>query len=241
MTLQPSKNHDSRPGDDEDPRITLLKHLVDPTRLHVVDRLAHAGPANVTRLATELGIPMPQLSNHLRRLRDAGLITGQRHGRQVTYALADPGLELLTPLLDSITGRIHPSPPKAKREVPSRTCYDHLAGPIGVRVYEALRNHQAVVSQADGTVELGPHAATLLPRLGIDPDLRPHGRQRFAFECLDATEHAPHLAGALGDELARSFTHHRWIEHDPSSRKYRLTTAGRRTLKSVLDLSPVAG
>ena len=81
----------------DDPRVALLKELADPLRLRVVDRLGHRGPATVSRLAAELDVPLPQLSNHLRRLRDAGLVVAERDGRQVIYALADPGLEALLP------------------------------------------------------------------------------------------------------------------------------------------------
>lgn len=89
-----------------DPRVALLKELADPLRLRVVDRLGHAGPATVSRLAAELGVGLPQLSNHLRRLRNAGLVAVRRSGRQAIYELADPGLQQLLPLLDSITGRV---------------------------------------------------------------------------------------------------------------------------------------
>src|SRR6478609_3603108 len=109
-----------KPGD---PRVALLKELADPLRLRVVDRLGHAGPATVSRLAAELGVSLPQLSNHLRRLRDAGLVSVRRSGRQAIYELADPGLQQLLPLLDSITGRVlaEASPETSAPRVPSRT------------------------------------------------------------------------------------------------------------------------
>jgi DNA-binding transcriptional ArsR family regulator len=133
LTIQPKRNsHRS------DPRIDLLKELADPLRLRVIDRLGHRGPATVSRLGAELGVPLPQLSNHLRRLRDARLVTVQRSGRQAVYELADPGLEALLPLLDRITGRVAEPVPDADA-VPSRTCYDHLGGRIGVSLYRALR------------------------------------------------------------------------------------------------------
>jgi DNA-binding transcriptional ArsR family regulator len=238
MTVQASKNNQSRKPVDDDPRIGLLKELADPLRLRVIDRLGHAGPATVTRLASELGVPLPQLSNHLRRLREAGMVTAQRSGRQVTYELADPGLELLTPLLDSITGRVHGQAPRAPGDhVASRTCYGHLAGEIGVGIYRALCDCDALEPRADGMVELGLEAAAVFDRLGVDAHLRPAGRQRFAFECLDATERAPHLAGALGDALARSLADRSWITHAPDSRVYSLTAAGRRGVRTALGLS----
>lgn len=234
VIVQASKNCGSRSEDSDDPRIALLKQLVDPIRLRVIDRLGHAGPASVTRLAEELSVPLPQLSNHLRRLREAGLVTAQRAGRQVIYELADPGLELLTPLLDSITGRVRGALEPSDRGVPSRTCYDHLAGEIGVRIYRALRDREALTARADGIVELGPNATGVFGLLDIDPTLTPNGRQRLAFECLDATQRAPHLAGALGDALAASLIDHRWIHREPGSRIYSLTPAGRKKLQSAL-------
>src|SRR5690349_4281000 len=108
MTLQPEQKRQRA-----DPRVALLKELADPLRLRVVDRLGHDGPATVSRLAAELDVPLPQLSNHLRRLREARLVTVERSGRQAIYSLADPGLEALLPLLDRVTGRVADPVPDA--------------------------------------------------------------------------------------------------------------------------------
>jgi DNA-binding transcriptional ArsR family regulator len=221
-----------------DPRIALLKELVDPLRLRVIDRLGHAGPATVSRLAAELGVSLPQLSNHLRRLRDAGLVSVRRSGRQAIYELADPGLQQLLPLLDSITGRVleraggdTPTP-----RIPSRTCYDHLGGEIGVTLYRGLRERDALRPRADGVVELGPAADETFAALGVDVDALRPGRQRAAFECLDSTERAPHLAGALGDALAVALVRRRWIGRKPGSRVITLTPSGARGLHAALGI-----
>ena len=191
---------------DEDPRIALLKELADPLRLRVIDRLGHAGPATVSRLAAELGVSLPQLSNHLRRLRDAGLVSVRRSGRQAIYELADPGLEQLLPLLDSITGRVLAgTPPPSEQEaaaprLPSRTCYDHLGGEVGVSLYSALCERDALRPRSDGMVELGPAAGEAFAALGVDVDALRPGRQRVAFECLDSTEReAPAPSGRSGE------------------------------------------
>jgi DNA-binding transcriptional ArsR family regulator len=195
----------------DDPRIALLKELADPLRLRVVDRLGHGGPASVSRLAAELDVPLPQLSNHLKRLREAGLVTVRRSGRQAIYELADPGLEALLPMLDRITGRVAPRPTES---VPSRTCYDHLGGRIGVDLYQALLDRDALRDRPDGMVDLGPAAPAAFEALGVDLDAIHPGRQRLAFECLDATERAPHLAGALGDALAAALIDRGWVVRD---------------------------
>jgi DNA-binding transcriptional ArsR family regulator len=217
-----------------DPRVALLRELADPVRLRVVDRLGHAGPATVSRLAAELGVSLPQLSNHLRRLREGGLVRVERTGRHAVYQLADPGLEALLPLLDRLTGRVAPAR-EERDEIPSRTCYDHLAGPLGVALYAALRERDAVRDRPDGMVELGAAAAGAFAGLGVDlATLRP-GRQRLAFECLDATEHAPHLAGALGDALAGALLDRGWVRHG-EGRAIALTAPGAAGLRRELGM-----
>jgi DNA-binding transcriptional ArsR family regulator len=216
----------------DDPRVALLKELGDPVRLRVIDRLGHGGPASPSRLAAELGVPLPLLSNHLKRLRGARLVTVERDGRQAVYALADPGLQALLPLLDRITGRVAEPVPDAA-SIPSRTCYDHLGGRIGVDLYRVLRERDAVRERPDGFVDLGPAAAATFKALGVDLDTIDPGRQRFAFECLDATHRQPHLAGALADTLATALVDRGWVEREPDSRIIRLTRAGERGLRRL--------
>jgi DNA-binding transcriptional ArsR family regulator len=225
-----------------DPRAELLGLLAEPLRLRVVDRLGQAGPATVSQLAGELEVPLPQLSNHLRRLREHGLVTAERRGRQAVYRLADPGLELLLPLLDRITGRLSARPgPGRARPGPSRTCYRHLAGPLGVALYRALVARRAVDERPDGTLALGEAAAPALAALGVDPGAVETGRRRLAFQCLDATERAPHLAGALGDAVAAALLGRGWVERIPGGREVRLTTRGAAALDRAIGLALAPG
>jgi DNA-binding transcriptional ArsR family regulator len=224
------------PGGRADPRVALLRQLADPLRLRVIDRLGQRGPATVSQLAGELAVPLPQLSNHLRRLREAGLVRVERRGRQAVYALADPGLEQLLPLLDRVTGRL-PSPPAPAGPVAaSRTCYDHLAGPLGVGLYRALVARRALAERPDGTLGLGPAAPRDLAAVGVDLGRLAPGRRRLAFQCLDATERAPHLAGALGDALAAALAGRGWVERVPGGRTVQLTAAGAAGLGRALGL-----
>jgi DNA-binding transcriptional ArsR family regulator len=202
-------------------------------RLRVIDRLGHGGPATVTELATGGDLTLPQLSNHLRRLREAGLVRVTRSGRHAIYELADPGLQALLPLLDRLTGRLMPAPePPASDFASARSCYEHLAGRLGVELYRVLLERDALRSQRDGVVGLGPAAAESLSLLGVDPDAVPRDRRILAFECFDATEHASHLAGALGDAIAASLADRGWTEREPGSRVVRVTGAGGRALRA---------
>jgi DNA-binding transcriptional ArsR family regulator len=220
---------------DDDPRVALLKELADPLRLRVIDRLGSEGPASPSELATLLGVPLPQLSNHLKRLRDAGLVRSQRNGRHVSYELADRGLPILVGAIDRLTGRV--AQPTQRAESPfaaARTCYDHLGGGLGVALYRSLRRHEAVRDRPDGTIGLGPRSLKVFSAMGMQAPRLRGDRRRFAFECFDATEQAPHLGGALGDALAQAMTRQGWIEHEPGSRVVRLTDAGVEGLQRAL-------
>jgi DNA-binding transcriptional ArsR family regulator len=214
-----------------DARVALLKALAHPLRLRVVDQLGHRGPAPVSRLALELDAGLPELSNALRQLREAGVVVSAQEGRSVVYALAD---DRLPALLDRLVG----SRPAPARSGSSRTCYDHLAGPLGVSLYRGLLARGAVVGASDGTVAVADPAALRALGVGaVDP-----GRRRLAFECLDATEHAAHLAGALGDAVAESLLARGWVERVGTGREVRVTPAGARGLELVLDVeAPGAG
>jgi DNA-binding transcriptional ArsR family regulator len=236
MVHENSNRRGAAPGRTSDPRVALLKELADPLRLRVVDRLGQAGPATVSQLAGELDASLPQLSNHLRRLRASGLVRVRRSGRQAVYELADPGLRRLLPLLDRLTGRLAPpAGPPAGGRAASRTCYRHLGGPLGVELYRGLLDRAAIVERADGTVTLGSEAASALAALGVDPaGLRP-GRRRLAFQCLDATERVPHLAGALGDAVAAALLDRGWVARVPDGgRAMELTRRGATGLRRAL-------
>jgi hypothetical protein len=112
-----------------------------------------------------------------------------------------------------------------------RTCYDHLAGRLGVALYAALRERGALRDLADGTVEVGADDAPLRA-LGVDPAAVGGDRRRFAFECFDAQQHAPHLAGAMGDALAEALLARGWIARG-EGRAVRVTAAGERGLREL--------
>jgi DNA-binding transcriptional ArsR family regulator len=220
-----------------DPRVTVLKALAHPLRLRVVDRLGHRGPAPVSQLAVELGASLPGLSAGLRQLREAGIVVVERQGRQAVYALAPGGVDRLLPLLDRIAGA-HPAPLPARPSV-SRTCYDHLAGPLGVSLYRGLLARGALVAAADGTVSVARPEP--LAALGVDVTAIVPGRRRLAFECLDASEHAAHLAGALGDAVAAALLAREWVLRAGAEREVRLTPAGVDGLERTLAVRVLAG
>jgi DNA-binding transcriptional ArsR family regulator len=212
-----------------DPRVQLLAELADDTRYAVLERLEE-GPASASELSELLRVGPTRLANHLRRLRDAGLVTVRHHGRLAIYQLAEPGLREIFSMLNGLRG----TPPKAGGRVPAgATCYDHLAGGLGVALMDHLVQAGALCARDDeGELGLGPAAAGILAELGVElPRTRP--RRMLAFSCMDSHAGRPHLGGQLGAQLAASLWQRGWTAPADRPRRLRVTPTGNRALRRL--------
>jgi hypothetical protein len=127
------------------------------------------------------------------------------------------------------------SKPKSPIQI-ARTCYNHLAGSLGVRITEAIVG-QGLLREVGRDYQLTKKGAQWFSELGIDTGtLRKSGRV-FARQCLDWSERRNHLAGALGSALSDHLFERGWIEHVRESRAVRITGRGRRELKRRLGVA----
>jgi DNA-binding transcriptional ArsR family regulator len=222
----------------KDPRVRLLAELADDTRYAVLERLEE-GPASASELSERLHVAPTRLANHLRRLRDAGLVTVSHRGRLAIYELAEPGLREIFSMLNGLRG----TPAKtAAGQVPAgATCYDHLAGRLGVALMDHLVQSGALQARdGEGELGLGPAAASVLAGLGVElPPTRP--RRMLAFSCLDSLAGRPHLGGQLGAQLATSLRRRGWVEPAGPPRRLRVTPIGHRALARLGIQIPGAG
>jgi len=218
--------------------LAITQALGDPLRLAVLQHLM-GGPASVSELMTVVGAEQSRLSNHLAVLRERGLVRASRHGRQVLYELHDRAV-----------AQIGSPPTRAVKSAPvahARTCYDHVAGRLGVAIFEALVAGGALKTQkaAPDSVALAPKAGPIFEKLGVDLEAARQERRRFATACLDWTERRPHLGGALGAALWAELVSRGWIVRRPGTRAVVVTAAGtrglRRTLGVTLGGGPVGG
>jgi hypothetical protein len=115
----------------------------------------------------------------------------------------------------------------------ARTCYDHLAGRLGVAVTDALVRRRAV-KQIDGVFVAGPRAGPVLEALEIDTDEVAAARRPFVLSCLDWSERRPHVAGALGAAIAGRALDAGWVRRRSESRALDLTDAGRAAFATRL-------
>jgi len=110
----------------------------------------------------------------------------------------------------------------------ARTCYDHLAGTLGVELAAALEGKGIVTATEDRKYALGPDGPSWLTRWAIEDPSRRARHREFASRCLDWTERRPHIGGALGATLLASFIERRWLQRKPESRAMRITERGMR-------------
>ncbi|EXG80185.1 ArsR/SmtB family transcription factor [Cryptosporangium arvum] len=193
-------------------RADVLGAIGEPIRFEVLRLLADDGEAAQAALAERLGVTPSRLGNHLAILRAAGLVEPVRIGRSSRYHLPDPdAVRALLSAVDALAGSAPAtSTDRLKSAGPStfaraRTCYDHLAGEVGVVLLDRLVAERALIPgpEAESVLTAGDGLDATLARLEV-----PHpsvGRRKLAVGCLDATAGRPHLGGALGGEILRSF------------------------------------
>lgn len=220
---------------DSSPRVlAITQALSDPLRLSVLHHLM-SGPATVSELMMVTTAGQSRLSNHLAVLRAGNLVRATRQGRQIIYELRDAAVGHLVESLAQIARpprRTTKSAPIAR----ARTCYDHLAGGLGVVLFAALIDRGAlrVRGSEPNVVELGPRAEQLFGQLGVDLRAAKLERRRLATACLDWTERQPHLGGALGAALWAELVARGWIVRRPGTRAVIVTPAGSRGLRRTL-------
>ena len=213
--------------------------LSDPVRISVMQVLM-GGPATVSELISVTGASQSNVSNHLKVLREQGLVRGERRGRQSIYEIPDTSVAQLVESLTAVAGGpeapVFGTDPMAE----ARTCYDHLAGRLGVGLYGALVDADALVPTAEvrGDLRLGPDAPRVFGDIGVDPakTAREAGRRRFAFACPDWTERLPHVGGALGAAVCEQFFGEGWVRRGEGTRAIALTSGGRRVLRERFGL-----
>jgi DNA-binding transcriptional ArsR family regulator len=224
---------------------SITAAIADPTRLSVMMHLIH-GEASVNEMICQLDVSQSNLSNHLAVLKNAGLIKSTSTGRQKIYEIANPESAQLIELLSNFQ-RISPQQQTSVKPIQfARTCYDHLAGKLGVAVFNALVQKKAIkyphgvmIKEREFfSIELavGTNGKNIFSAIGVDLSSLTNTRRRFAFACKDWTEKAPHLAGALGAATCHAFLEKKWIVRKPSTRAVVLTANGRQALKNLIGL-----
>ncbi|HEX5994349.1 MAG TPA: winged helix-turn-helix domain-containing protein [Jiangellales bacterium] len=211
----------------------------DPARAAMLDALMSGEALTSGELARAARVSAATASGHLSRLLAGGLVEVVAAGRHRYYRLASPEVGHVLEAL-SLVGTDRPviTSLRAARADEAmrlaRTCYDHLAGRLGVAVHDALIERGGLSAGGDGYL-LTPSGEALLCGLGVATGAARALRRQFARPCLDFTQRRPHLAGALGAALCARLIELGWLARRASGqRALKITDTGRVGFVEVL-------
>jgi DNA-binding transcriptional ArsR family regulator len=219
----------------------------DPARASMLHALMDGRALTASELARAAGVTPQTASGHLAKMTAAGLVAVRSQGRHRYHRLASPSVARMMESIMQVAadmeagwGPARPIVVVGPREAAlraARTCYDHLAGRLGVALADAM--------VARGYMELGPDAGVLtgagtafLGRISIDADALagPPGRstrRMMCRPCLDWSERRPHLAGALGAALCTHCLDRGWVHRIDGTRAVAITPGGRRAFREA--------
>jgi len=212
----------------------------EPARARMLYCLVDGRARTSTELAAVADVTPSTASVHLQRLKDQRLVRVAAQGKHRYYSLDRPEVAAALEALNVVAGGaghgFAPTTPHRLRL--ARTCYDHMAGALGVSLFDRFVTLGWLsVSPADESCDLTLAGREAFEALTIDVDAARGLRRRFAFACLDWSERRPHLGGALGAALLRLVLKRGWLIQDLDSRILRVTPTGQRELVSRLGIN----
>jgi DNA-binding transcriptional ArsR family regulator len=223
-----------------EPDVAAVAELIgSQARAAMLGALLGGAALPAGELAARAHITPQTASAHLAKLVEGAILDVRTVGRNRYYRIASPdvgsALEALAVIAQPPRSRTLRESEQVKAMRFARTCYDHLAGTLGVALAETMTAAELLIRH-DETFEVTARGHLLLTAWGIQlQSLR--GRRVFARSCLDWSERRDHLAGALGAAIASAFFARGWIVRISDCRAVRLTEEGRRALQRDLGLT----
>ncbi|MDP9843213.1 ArsR/SmtB family transcription factor [Streptosporangium lutulentum] len=221
------------------PLAALAALLADGTRARFCLALLDGRAWTAGELARHAGVAASTASAHLSQLVEGGLLVEERQGRHRYVRLAGPQVAQLIEDLAAHADAPAARPATlraastARAMAEARTCYDHLAGRLGVTIADAL-TARGLLRQDAGFALSDEGVAWFASELGVR--LARTGRRPLARPCLDWTERRHHLGGAAGAALCATLLERRWVSRIGSGRALRVTAPGREALDGLLGL-----
>jgi DNA-binding transcriptional ArsR family regulator len=207
----------------------------EPARARMLHCLMDGKARTSTELAIVAEVSPSTASVHLNRLRAARLVKVAIQGKHRYYSLEGPKVARALEALSIVAGGAHYTfvPNTPSRLLAARTCYDHIAGKLGVSLHDRFKALGWLLTAAGDRVDaydLAPDGTEAIEALGIDLDATCSPRRRFAYACLDWSERRPHIGGALGAAILMGALKRRWVARELDSRALSITTLGRSEL-----------
>ena len=207
----------------------------EPARARMLYCLTDGRARTSTELAVVADVTPSTASVHLQRLKERRLVKVFAQGKHRYYSLEGSNVAAALEALSVLAGRSHeafvPNTPSRLRA--ARTCYDHIAGTLGVSLHDRFTELEWLSASSvarDNGCDLTLTGTKAFEALGVDIQAIRALRRRFAYACVDWSERRPHLGGALGAAVLKVALRRKWVVQDLDSRALRVTSSGRREM-----------
>ena len=218
---------------DEPDVARIARLLADPARARILRTLIDGTTRPAGELAYAANISAQSASAHLGKLVDGGLLFLEAQGRHRYFRIASAEVADAVESLGSLSMAVQPRKlrgPAIPKSAPvqflhARTCYDHLAGEMAVRVCETMLKARWMTAEGRD-FRVTPLGEKRLAALDVDLAAARQSRRAFARACVDLTQRRPHLGGALGAALLDLYIARGWILRTQRSRAVSITPKG---------------
>lgn len=218
------------------PNIARIGTLIgDNTRARMLSTLMGGKALTASELATDSGVTAQTATTHLAKLESGGLISLRKQGRHKYFALANEEIANLLESLMGLTASTQPhrivTGPRDEKMRKARVCYNHLAGHMGISLYESLVSSQYILLR-DGSPTLTKKGQQFVTDFGIDLHQLNKSKSPLCRACLDWSERRSHLAGSLGRAFLTRFETLKWANRG-TGRVINFTKKGEREFESM--------
>ncbi|AYB31654.1 ArsR/SmtB family transcription factor [Chryseolinea soli] len=218
---------------------TIALLIGEPARATMLWKILDGRMHTATELAIAADLSAQNASMHLAKLVKAGLLSVVKRGRLRYYQFANPNVAYVIEAIANLVPKENLMPPddisNSSRIKYCRTCYDHLAGKVGVAITEKLLSRRIIeVNQRDFVISSS--GIKWFDRLEISiPELK-ESKRVLARQCLDWSEKRPHISGAVGAALANRLFELKWLQRVKNSRIVSITPLGQKKIYDLLGL-----
>ncbi|WP_339614522.1 winged helix-turn-helix domain-containing protein [uncultured Parvibaculum sp.] len=211
---------------------TIAALMGDPARALMLDLLMDGEAHSASALAEAAGVSPQTASGHLARMRDARLVEMEARGRHRFYRLGGHRVAEAVEGLALLADDLPQEKVQSSRDIrAARTCYDHLAGRLGVALTQAMMKAGYLRLRGEAFHLTGSGRRFLEEDLGLDVEAALGKRRKFARACLDWSEREPHLAGSLGAALAERSLQAGWVARQAEGRGLTVTRKGQAAFR----------
>jgi DNA-binding transcriptional ArsR family regulator len=211
----------------------------EPVRATILWTLLDGKAFTATELAMAADTSASNISMHLAKLVNAGILKAESHGRHRYYAFSKKEIAYAVEALAALI----PQPKKkaiyideAQPIQQCRTCYDHLAGKTGVLLTDAFLK-QKIITEGNNSFELTTKGRKWFHTMQIDTDELQQQRRSFLRPCLDWSERRYHMAGSLAAALLDKMLLQDWLRKTRNSRAIVVTAKGQKNLYEKLKIA----